>query len=189
MIGKALKKNDLGVISFNGKIDKKKFIIVPNVGAVAREMTGGSQIMMILNRFGSLSLKNKIVLVLNNVVFLPKLIRMDYAVGIKLLCELEILKGEEQGGERKTFILHSQMVDMAMALDNKKVIDYFLLLSKKYKFIPGLMTNNLSFFIRFISFIKNLPANLTVFTNIDDQIESVVNYLKISHIEFNNVYE
>lgn len=176
MIGKELKKNNKG-----------SYVIVPNVGAIAREMTGSSQVVIILKRFLALSFKNKTVLILNNLVFFPKLLKMDYAVGIKLLCELEILKNREQTGKAKLFVLHSQMVDMALALNNKKVIDYFFILSKKYSFAPGLMTSNLAFFIKFVSYLKDLPESLVVFTNICDQKNFMVDYLKISQIEFSNI--
>lgn len=188
MIGKQIKKSDIGVTNFNGRVVQKCYVVVPNVGAIAREMAGASQVTIIIRKFLSLSLKNKLTLIFGNLVFLLKLLKMDYAVGIKLLCELEILKSREQKNNIRSFILHSQMVDMALALNNKRVFDYFFLLSKKYNFVPGLMTNNLDFFIRFASYVKNLPENLVIFTNISDQRKEVVDYLKISNIEFNDIY-
>lgn len=137
--------------------------VVPNVGLIAREMTGKSQIGMILSRFMALSLANKIRLGINNLVFLPSLARMDFAVGIKLLCELEILKWREEDGVSE-FVLHNQMVDMALALKNKKVLNNFFYLAKKYNFRPGVITYNLGLLVKFLSTLKLVPRDLKIYT-------------------------
>ncbi|MBU3935476.1 hypothetical protein KJ909_02270 [Patescibacteria group bacterium] len=138
--------------------------VVPNVELIAREMTGSSQIGMILSRFMALSLISKIKLGFNNLIFLPELAKMDFAVGIKLLCELEILKSKEKKNIGE-FVLHNQMVDMALALKNKKVFNNFFYLAKKYGFKPGLITYNFEMLVKFLSTVKSIPKDLIIYTN------------------------
>ena len=133
------------------------------MGLIAREMTGKSQIGMILSRFMALSMTNKARLGINNLVFLPSLAGMDFAVGIKLLCELEILKLREEGGVSE-FVLHNQMVDMGLALKNKKVFTNCFYLAKKYNFKPGVITYNFELLMKFLSTLKSIPKDLRIYT-------------------------
>ena len=102
---------------------------VPNVESIAREMTTTSQVGIILNRVKKLHLSSLISVGLNNLPYLLKIAKRDFAVGIKILTELEILKLLEVG-KVKNIALHQQMVDMAVALRNPKVIEYFFAMAK-----------------------------------------------------------
>lgn len=165
------------------KLNKK--FLVPDVAAVAREMTSSSQIMIIIKRFFNLSLMSKLKLGINNIVFLPSLLKMDFAVGIKLLCELEILKKMEKQ-KIKQFVFHNQMVDMSLSLKNKKVIENFFYLSKKYDFIPGIVTYNVNYLIKMLSGFKDLPKELFIYTPIDSN-NFIFDYLEKSNLKFINL--
>lgn len=159
--------------------------LVPDVAAIAREMTSSSQIMIIIKRFLSLSLGSKLKLAINNIVFLPSLVKMDFAVGVKLLCELEILKKMEKQ-KIKQFVLHSQMVDMSLSLKNKKVIENFFYLSKKYGFTAGIMTYNIEFLIKTLSGFRNIPNELFIYTPINKN-GFIFDYLDKSNLKFINI--
>lgn len=138
--------------------------VVPNVGLIAREMTSKSQIGIIVSRFLALNLANKIRLGVNNLAFLPSLAKMDFAVGIKVLCELEILK-ERETKDTKEFVLHNQMVDMAVALKNKRILGNFFHLARKYCFQPGLISYNFEMLVKFLSTFRQIPRDLVIYTN------------------------
>jgi|GEM_PF-1963646 len=134
--------------------------LVPDVGAIAREMTSGSQISIILRRVRNLSLFACLHLGIQNLKFLPLLVKKDFATGITLLCELEILASSSK---RLTWILHNQMTDMAIALNNVNLLQFFFALAKTYHFTPGILTYNPERCIQFLSIMHNLPKNLVVY--------------------------
>jgi hypothetical protein len=186
MISESIRKTDFSYVSFSNK-RIGKVIVVPNVGGIAREMTGGSQIAIILRKFLALKLVNMFRFGFNNISFLPKLAKMDYAAGVKILCELEILKAKEFNPKIKMFFLHNQMVDMALALNNKMVFNYFFYLSKKYNFIPCIISYNPDHVIKLLSQLNNIPSNLRTVLFLDgrsENKESINNYLKISSLDF-----
>jgi len=187
MIKDKVSKNDFVLVDFSKKSFKKGRTLVPNVSGIAREMTGGSQIMIILKKFLSLGIVDMIIFGFNNILFLPQLLRMDYAAGVKVLCELEILKSRQRG-QVDEFVMHSQMVDMAVALKNRKVVSNFLGLAKKYDFTPGLMSYNLAQLIEYLSKISKLPIDLKIYTKFEGS-DSVQNFAKLSNINFYELSE
>jgi hypothetical protein len=181
-------KTDFKYIDFEKKLTAGKTdpIVIPNVNQLAREMTSKSQIGIIIDRVLKLSPVDWIKLGLNNILSAPMLLKKDFATGIKILCELEILKSKKQ-----KFILHNQFVDMAIAANNKKVLVYFFGLSKKYSFQPGIITYNIGPFIKYLSGIKKVPPNLVIYTPLDPTIypinptyEDVIDYIKTSPLTF-----
>lgn len=157
--------------------------IVPNVSAIAREMTGNSQIGMIIKRFLALNLSNKIKLGINNLTFVMSLLKKDFATGVKVLCELEILKVRERDIV-KHFVMHNQMVDMAIALDNKNLLKNFLFLAEKYNFIPGIITYNLESAIKYLSNISKIPTNLVIYTPLNQiKDDFIMEYLNSSSLK------
>ncbi|MFA6250159.1 MAG: hypothetical protein WC686_01490 [Candidatus Shapirobacteria bacterium] len=189
MLETEIKQKEIGTVNFEKSESVGNYVVVPNVSAIAREMTGTSQIMIIVKKFLALGWISKITLMVNNMPFVFKLLKMDYATGVKVLCELEILRCKEKSKRSKLFILHSQMVDMALALNNRKVMDNFFWLASRYKFAPGLMTKNLGFFIKFMSLAKQLPMDLVVVSDLKNQNMALSEYLKISQIKFLNICE
>src|SRR3989339_764961 len=136
---------------------------VPNVESIAREMTTTSQVGIILNRVKKLRLSSLISVGLNNLPYLLKIAKKDFAVGIKVLTELEILKLLEVG-KVKNIALHQQVVDMAVALHNPKVIAYFLDMARTYGFVPHLSTSNVGPLLKTLGTIRTIPANLVIVT-------------------------
>lgn len=139
-------------------IRKKDYNLIPDINVITRDLTDKTQIQIVIDRFVKLNYKNKISIMINNIIFLPKILRKDFAVGIKILCELEILKAR-----KKSYILHNQMVDMAIALNNQKILLYFFYLAKKYNFEPGIKTCNPGFLINFLSSFKEIPKNFRIY--------------------------
>lgn len=135
-------------------------MLVPDVSAIARQMTSGSQIGMVMSRVVKLSIPSFVMLGINNLKFLPLLAKKDFATGVKLLCELEILASPTK---RSTWILHNQMTDMAIALGNTNILRFFFMLAETYNFIPGILTYNPEQCILFLSNIRGLPKNLVLF--------------------------
>lgn len=164
------------------KNNKRNLFIVPDVGGVAREMTGKSQVGIVVSKFLSLSFANKLRFCFNNLPFLPVLLKMDFAVGVKVLCELEILKEEEKRKVREV-VLHNQMVDMALALRNKKLLEYFFFLARKYSFIPGLKTYNIMILIKILSNFASVPRDLKIYSNTKELNEVILDYLENSSLE------
>lgn len=134
--------------------------IVPPVEQIARKMVDTSQIMIVVQTVLKLGPRQLLRLGYNNLPYLPRLAKMEFAVGIKLLCELEILAHPTTN----TFVLHSQMTDMALALQNHRVIAEFLQLSRRYHFVPGIATYNPELLTRILADMPHLPSNLTIYT-------------------------
>jgi len=185
MIKDVVSKNDFVLVDFLIKTKRTDKVLVPNVGGIAREMTGSSQIMLILKRFFSLDIFDMLVFGINNISFLPQLLKMDYAAGVKVLCELEILKSRQSVGINE-YVLHNQMVDMAIALKNIKVVKNFLDLATKYKFRPGLMSYNPTQLIEYLSSFGKLPENLSIYTKIDE-VDPAFQFANLSNINFFNL--
>lgn len=137
-----------------------KHMLVPDVGAVTREMTSNSQVGMILRRVKKLSFAAFVTLGLNNIVSIPRLAKKDFAAGITLLAELEIIASFVK---RPCWVLHNQMTDMAIALGNTNLLRLFFLLAKTYSFSPGILTYNPEQCIQFLSKMQGLPKSLIVF--------------------------
>lgn len=166
-----------------GQIKIQNPYIVPNVGAIARQMTGGSQIMMIIKRLLSLKPLNIVRFGLNNILFAPSILKMDFAAGIKVLCELEILKALERE-KSNHFVLHNQMVDMALAFNNKKILNNFSYLAKKYNFVPGIITYNIEALIKHLSNNLGISKQVIIYTPLNQVKGSVVlEYLNNSSLK------
>ena len=171
--------NNYKLVEFEkSKVEIENPYIVPNVGAIARQMAGGSQIMMIVKRLLSLKPFNIIRFCLNNVVFALSILKMDFAAGIKVLCELEIIKAQERV-KTNHFVLHNQMVDMALAFNNRKILNMFFYLAKKYNFVPGIISYNPKKIIMFLSGFTKLPSELIVYVPKSSRFIDVMNESKI----------
>ena len=135
-------------------------LLVPDVAAITRQMTSSSQLSMLMHRVLQLSLPSFIRLGINNLKFLPLLAKKDFATGIKLLCELEILASPKK---QSLWILHNQMTDMAVALGNTSLLHFFFMLAETYAFTPGILTYNPEHCIQLLSNMRGLPKNLVLF--------------------------
>lgn len=179
--------NNYKLVEFEvGKIDIQNPYIVPNVGAIARQMTGGSQIMMIVKRLLSLKPLNIIKFGLNNITFALSILKMDFAAGVKVLCELEIIKAMERE-KTNHFVLHNQMVDMSLAFGNRKVLNMFFYLGKKYNFVPGIISYNPVRMIKFLSGFAKLPDDLVVYIPMKGLDQNVIEVMEKSNICFESI--
>jgi len=158
----------------------RKNFLVPPVEKVAREMTSTSQVMIIIKLALKLSIFQLIRLGTNNIKYLPGLAKKDFAIGIKLLCELSILPNREI----RHRILHSQMTDMAVALNNKKVLLEFFNLSRIYRFEPGLMSNNVPELILLLANMSEVPEDLIIYSSSDRLSSSVHKYIEKCSFKF-----
>ncbi|MFH1244032.1 MAG: hypothetical protein V1487_00450 [bacterium] len=157
--------------------------IVPHVEEIARELTSSSQIGIMVKRARQLSLTQFCRFSLNNVPYAGKALKKDFATGIKIMCELEIIKLLDQ--EQGCFGLHNQMVDMAIALNNERLIRYFCELSSRYKFQPGLLTYNPTALINLLSTMQDVPRELIIFTPLNSPWLPM-DYIACSHLQFAN---
>src|SRR4030043_2081762 len=82
----------------------RKAAIVPNVNEIAREMTSKSQIFLMVTRVLKITPQKWVSLGFNNIMVAPMIIVKKFFAGIKILCELEILKSS-----RNEYILHNQL--------------------------------------------------------------------------------
>ncbi len=183
-------KNDFKYVDFvDGELKINNPYIVPNVSAIAREMTGSSQIVMIIKRFLALKFGDKVKFGFNNLSFVMSLLKKDFATGVKVLCELEILKVREEN-DVSHFVLHNQMVDMAVAFNNKNLLKNFLFLAEKYNFVPGIITYNIEPTIKYLSNSPKLSTNLVIYTPLNQiKDNSVLEYLNSSILKIIDIKE
>ena len=166
------------------KTNKNKIKIVPNVEQIAREMTTTSQIGIILKRVKSLSIGSFITLGFNNLPYLLKIVKKDFATGIKVLSELEILI-LRQSGKSGDIGMHQQMVDMAIALNNRALIKYWLKMSILYSFTPYLYTCNVKPLLKLLSSLGSIPSNLHIVCDTESN-NDIREYVERSELKFIN---
>lgn len=159
-----------------------KIAIVPNVAKIAREMTTSSQVGIIVNRVLQLHLSSLFKMGLNNLPYLMKIAKKDFAAGIKVLTELEILKLRETT-KTQHFGLHQQMTDMAVALRNRKMIEYLFVMAKTYGFVPYLYTCNVGPLVMLLSNSRTIPDNMVIVSSGEIE-DGVADYMKNSHLKF-----
>lgn len=181
MLNQFMKKNKIKTYYWKG-LD-----IIPDLSAIAREMTEKSQIQIVLNKILRLNFFNKILFSLSNILYTFDILKKDFACGIKVLTELELLSKKKK---KKVYFFHFQIVDTAVAFKNKKLIVNLIKLSKIYSFYPVFITHNLKSFLIFCKYsdidIKSIavafPLNLDRYLMNPMSIsetEKLINYSKI----------
>ena len=148
----------------------RKAAIVPNVNEIAREMTSKSQILLMITRVLKIPPQKWVSLAFNNIFVAPMILAKNFFAGIKILCELEILKSS-----RNEYILHNQFVDTSVAVNNPLLLKMFFNLSKKYNFKPGLLTYNPDLLIKLLSFSGKIPENLTIYCPLSQKYLKTMN--------------
>lgn len=154
--------NEFAKVNFYQPVKNSGIIITPDIELIARELTGQSQLGLLISRLKKIDLTKLAVLFKNNLPNIYKIASKNFAMGISLLCELEILHSQ-----RNQFILHCQVVDSAIALKNKDILTNFFILSRKYHFTPGLMSFNPGPLINFLSITPNVPKNIKIYLPIN----------------------
>lgn len=175
-------KSNFSYISFHNKIwkkNQKNLFAIPNIAEITRELNKKSQIYLILDRARLVGILSLIKIGTYNIYLLKKILAKDFFVGLKLLIEFEIILTNFS-----KYILHSQLTDMAIALNNPSLLIYYFDLSKKYKFTPGIATYNIGPLINLLSKIRNIPNNLEIYTPVNKnsflmnpQYEDIIEYL------------
>lgn len=179
---------DCEFIQFN-ESTSNRLAIIPNINQITREMTSKNQMNLIIERILKLGIYRTLILAKNNIAFIKEILNKDFATGIKLLCEMEILYSS-----KSKYLLHNQITDMAIALNNKKMLNNYFYLSKKYKFIPGVITYNAEPLIKFLAKFNSLPNNLIIYTPLqksnhlnNPSYENIFEYMKNSRLVFKNI--
>jgi hypothetical protein len=153
---------------------------VPAVEQIARKMVNTSQIMIILEKALALGITRLLILGVHNILYLPRLAKMEFAVGIKLLCELEILAHPDV----HSYILHPQMTDMALALHNYTLIWEYLSLAKRYHIHLGIATYNPEILTRVLADFPSLPHDLVLYTSPSRMSASYRQYAQTTTLKF-----
>jgi len=132
----------------------KDLDIIPDLSAVAREMTDKSQVQIVFYKISKLPISKIILFTLNNILYTFDIFNKDFACGIKILTELELLSQKKR---KKIYFFNSQIVDTAVAFKNKKLINNLIKLSEIYHFYPVFITYNLK---NFLFFCENSGINI-----------------------------
>lgn len=164
------------------KLTIEKIAIVPNVEAIAREMTTTSQVGIVIKRLKLLSLVSLVRFGLSNAHLILKIAGKDFAVGIKILIELEVLAITQDRVLSQLFV-HQQMIDMAVALKNTRLISYILRIARQYNLTPYLMTANVEMLIHLLASCGPLPSNMGIIV-VTPQSRSVREYMRDSQLKF-----
>jgi len=143
---------------------------LPDVEKLARELTGKTQIKIVIDRILALKIGQIARLAKNNLFLAHKILARNFAVGIRLLCELEILASNDR---KKEYMLHSQMTDMAVAFGNIDVIVQYLSLMRTYRKKASLETNNPEKLLKLLAVRHLDKEDLTIRANLRGK-----NYLK-----------
>lgn len=184
-------QKDFTFVDFSKPVRKEKIVIIPNVSLIARDLTSKSQTKLIFDRLIQIGISKSFIILMNNLPFLKYILTKNFAAGLKLLCELEILYTF-----REHYLLHNQLVDMAVALNNQQIINYYFSISQKYNFKPGLLTYNLGPFIKFLSSFSKLPYNLTIYCPLNKNnylmnpaFIDIKEFVNNSHLQFIKIVE
>ncbi len=129
--------------------DKNGHFVVPNMAAFVRDVTEHGNIGAIVKRALKLSLSSLIKMAWWNKFNLLKLAKKDFATGVSILVQMEILQILKY--EPSMIALTDQVSDLAVALQNKRIISQFLYTAKQVEIKPSIVTNNLVNMIQTLS--------------------------------------
>lgn len=128
---------------------KNMHFAVPNMPAFVRDVTEYGNIGAIVRRALKLSFTSLIKMAWWNKFNLLKLVKKDFAAGVGVLVQMEILQILKY--EPSMIALTDQVSDLAVALQNKKIISTFLATAKQVNVQPSIVTNNLINMIQTLS--------------------------------------
>lgn len=117
-------------------------LVVPNLAAYVRDVTGGGPIKAILTRFQQLPIRAKLSLCVNNSKDTLSVLKQDFGMGLSILAEMEL---ESCMALRlRHGIISSAVVDLAVALNNRQVVERLLnLIQVRFKLSALIQTSNL----------------------------------------------
>lgn len=145
----------------NGKKYPKNLnFVVPNMAAFVRDVTEYGNIGAIVRRALKLSFPSLIKMAWWNKFNLLKLAKKDFATGVSVLVQMEILQILQY--QPAMIALTDQVSDLAAALGNKRILKLFLATVKAVGITPSIVTNNL---INMIQTLSSLNAtNVKIIT-------------------------
>lgn len=122
---------------------------VPNMAAFVRDVTEYGNIGAIVRRALNLSFTSLIKMAWWNKFNLLKLAKKDFATGVSVLVQMEILQILKY--HPKMIALTDQVSDLAVALQNKPILSQFLSTTKQVDVQPAFITNNLISMVQTLS--------------------------------------
>lgn len=131
---------------------KNQHFAVPNMAAFVRDVTEYGNIGAIIRRALKLSMTSLIKMAWWNKFNILKLLKKDFATGVSVLVQMEILQILKY--DPAMIALTDQVSDLAVALQNKRILSQFLLTTKQVKVQPGIITNNLISMIQTLSKLR-----------------------------------
>lgn len=126
--------------------------VVPNMASFVRDVTEYGNIGAIVRRALKLSLSSLIKMAWWNKFNLLKLAKKDFATGVSVLIQMEILQILKY--KPQMIALTDQVSDLAVALANKRILSQFLATTKQVGVQPSIVTNNLISMIQTLSTIN-----------------------------------
>jgi hypothetical protein len=128
---------------------QNQYFVVPNMAAFVRDVTEHGNIGAIVKRALKLSLSSLIKMAWWNKFNLLKLAKKDFATGVSILVQMEILQILKYNPAM--IALTDQVSDLAVALQNTRILSQFLTTTKQVGVEPAIVTNNLISMIQTLS--------------------------------------
>lgn len=129
-----------------------KSFAVPNMAAFVRDVTEYGNIGAIMRRAIKLSIPSIIKMAWWNKFNVLKLIKKDFAAGVSILVQMEILQILKY--QPRLIALTDQVSDLAVALGNRQILTQYMNISKQVGMPPCIVTNNLIDTIQLLSELK-----------------------------------
>lgn len=124
--------------------------LIPNMASFIRDVTEHGNIGAVKKRILTLSPTQLVRLAWWNKANLVSLAKKDFAAGVLLLIQIEML--HIMRFQPSMFVLSDQIVDLSVALKNKTILSTFLKFMKHTLGLrAGIMTNNFGSTLRFLS--------------------------------------
>ncbi len=134
----------------------KRIYFVPDMPKYVREVTNHGPIMATVKEITSLSPIAILKLAISQSLHLRELLAKDFAAGILLLSQVEILRSKNLPPHTH-LLLHQSVTDLAIALNRPDILTRFLQLANKYNVPSGLATANLDYLEPFLGQYKISP--------------------------------
>lgn len=117
-------------------------LIVPNLSAYVRDVTGGGPIKAMFTRFRQLPARAKASLLIHNSKHALNIIKQDFSMGLSILAEMELRRCTRLRLRRA--VISSAVIDLAVALNNRQVVVRLLdLVQSHFGLLPLIETANL----------------------------------------------
>lgn len=135
-------KKEVKIVYFEegAKLLPGSVLVTPNMVAYIRDVLDVGPIGAVVKRFLKLPPVDMLKLGLRNLPNLPKIAAKDFASGLLILAEIELLR--TKAWRYETIILVDQVTDLGIAYSNYLLFDRFIRLAHAYGKKAGVWTNN-----------------------------------------------